>query len=197
MAQDLDLSPATGFSQSLASWLRRAETEQAGSLIPIPPTARVEAERALVAIEAALQPAPREIVDRWVAALGTLVAGGQLTVEDARTKGAAYAAMLTYPRSAYTRASLDAAARAFKWFPAYAELCQLLDAEVAEVQRQRHMLRRAIAAPVESAKPVGRWSAMTDEQKAEFDATMAKFRSRFASDASRGPEDGAGTPEAR
>jgi len=38
---------------------------------------------------------------------------------------------------------------------------------------------------------------MTDAQKAEFDAAMAKFRSRFASDASRSHEDGAGTPEAR
>jgi hypothetical protein len=38
---------------------------------------------------------------------------------------------------------------------------------------------------------------MTDEQRAEFEATMAKFRSRFASDASRSAEDGLGTPEAR
>jgi hypothetical protein len=166
-------------------------------LIPIPPSARAEAERAIVAVEASLQPAPREVVDRWVAALGTLVAGGNLTVEEARAKGAAYAAMLNYPRSAYTRASLDAAARAFRWFPSYAELCQLLDAEVAAIQRQRHLLRRALAAPVETAKPVGKWRDMTDEQKAEFEATMAKFRSRFASDASRGPEDGSGTTEAR
>ena len=197
MAQDLDLSPATGLSQSLASWLRRTETEQAGSLIPIPPSARAEAERALAAIDASLQPAPREIVDRWVAALGTLVAGGNLTVEEARVKGAAYAAMLNYPRSAYTRSSLDTAARACKWFPSYAELCQLLDAEVAEAQRQRHLLRRAVTATVESEKPVGKWSTMTDAQKAEFEATMARFRSRFASDASRGPEDGSGSAEAR
>lgn len=197
MAQDLDLSPATGLSQSLASWLRRTETEQAGFLIPIPPSARAEAERALAAIDASLQPAPREIVDRWVAALGTLVAGGNLTVEEARVKGAAYAAMLNYPRSAYTRSSLDTAARACKWFPSYAELCQLLDAEVAEAQRQRHLLRRAVTATVESEKPVGKWSTMTDAQKAEFEATMAKFRSRFASDASRGPEDGSGSAEAR
>ena len=197
MAQDLDLSPATGLSQSLASWLRRTETEQAGSLIPIPPSARAEAERALAAIDASLQPAPREIVDRWVAALGTLVAGGNLTVEEARVKGAAYAAMLEYPSSAFSRASLDAAARKFRWFPSYAEVCEHLEAEVAAAKAQRHQLRRAIALPAEGSRPVGKWSTMTDAQKAEVEATMAKFRSRFASEASRSAEDGAGSAEAR
>jgi len=194
MAQDL--ARATAFSQSLGNWLQRAETETPGSQLSIPPSVRAEAERALQAIDDALQPAPQATVERWLGALGTLVAG-QLSAEDARTRIAAYAAMLNYPRHAYTRSSLDAAARSCKWFPSYAEVCQLLDAEVAAAHRQRHLLRRAIAAPVEGDRPVGRYSAMTDAQKAEFDAAMAKFRSRFASDASRNAEDGSGTPEAR
>jgi hypothetical protein len=176
MAQDL--ARATVFSQSLGNWLQRAETETPGSQLSIPPSVRAEAERALQAVEDALQPAPQATVERWLGALGTLVAG-QLSAEDARTR------------------SLDAAARSCKWFPSYAEVCQLLDAEVAAAHRQRHLLRRAIAAPVEGDKPVGRYSAMTDAQKAEFDTAMAKFRSRFASDASRSAEDGSGTPEAR
>lgn len=129
------------------------------------------------AVEDALQPAPQATVERWLGALGTLVAG-QLSAEDARTRIAAYAAMLNYPRHAYTRSSLDAAARGCKWFPSYAEVCQLLDAEVAAAHRQRHLLRRAIAAPVESEKPVGRYSAMTPEQRAEFDAVMARWRGK-------------------
>jgi len=72
-----------------------------------------------------------------------------------------------------------------------------LEAEVAAAKAQRHQLRRAIALPAEGSRPAGKWSSMTDEQKAEFEATMARFRSRFASDASRGPEDGAGSAEAR
>ena len=105
--------------------------------------------------------------------------------------------MLEYPSSAFSRSSLDAAARKFRWFPSYAEVCEHLEAEVAAAKAQRHQLRRAIALPSEGSRPVGRWSAMTDEQKAEFEATMAKFRSRFASDASRSAEDGSGSAEAR
>lgn len=173
MAQDI--ARATAFSQSLESLLRRIETETPGSPLLIPASARAEAERALVAVEEALEPAPQATVERWLSALGALVAG-QMSAEDARTRIGAYAAMLAYPRSAYTRSSLDAAARACKWFPSYAEVCQLLDAEVAAAQRQRHLLRRALAAPVEGSRPAGKWSAMTDEQRREFERLMSKWR---------------------
>lgn len=131
-----------------------------------------------------------------MAALGTLCAG-KPDEADAAAKIRAYAAMLEFPASAFSRSSLDAAARRFKFFPAYAELVEHLEAEVAAAKAQRHQLRRAVALPGEGSRPVGKWSTMTDEQKADFEATMAKFRSRFASDASRGPEDGAGSAEAR
>ena len=196
MAQDLDLSPATGLSFSLSALLGRMQTEQPGAPLAISSTQKAEAERALAAIEAALQPAPQALALRWITALGTLTAT-KPGEADGDAKARAYAAMLEYPASAFSRASLDAAARKFRWFPSYAEVCEHLEAEVAAAKAQRHQLRRAVALPSEGSRPVGKWSAMTDEQKAEFEATMAKFRSRFASDASRGPEDGPGSAEAR
>ena len=196
MAQDLDLSRATDLSFSLSALLARMQTEQPGAPLAISSTQKVEAERALAAIEAALQPAPQALALRWISALGTLTAS-KPGEADGDAKARAYAAMLEYPASAFSRASLDAAARKFRWFPSYAEVCEHLEAEVAAAKAQRHQLRRAIALPAEGSRPVGRWSTMTDAQKAEFEATMAKFRSRFASGASRGPEDGPGSAEAR
>ena len=157
-------------------------------------TQKTEVERALVAAEAALQPAPQALAERFVTALGTLTAT-RPGEADGLAKIRAYAAMLEFPASAFTRSSLDAAARKFRWFPSYAELVEHLEAEVATAKALRHQLRRAVALPIEGDRPSGRYSAMTDAQKAEFDATMAKFRSRFASDASRNAEDGSGTPE--
>lgn len=196
MAQDLDLSPATGLSFSLSALLGRIATEQPGAPLAISSTQKAEAERALAAIEAALQPAPQALALRWISALGTLTAS-KPGEADGDAKARAYAAMLEYPASAFSRASLDAAARKFRWFPSYAEVCEHLEAEVAAAKAQRHQLRRAIALPAEGSRPAGRWSTMTDEQKAEFEATMSKFRSRFGSDASRSAEDGPESAEAR
>ena len=193
MAQDLAI--ATALSFSLSALLARMQTEQPGAPLAISSTQKAEAERALAAIEAALQPAPQALALRWISALGTLTAS-KPGEADGSAKAQAYAAMVEFPASAFTRSSLDAAARKFRWFPSYAELVEHLEAEVAAAKAQRHQLRRAVALPVEGKQPVGRWSAMNDEQKAEFEATMAKFRSRFASDASRGPADGSETPEA-
>lgn len=190
MAQDLDLSPATGLSFSLSALLGRIATEQPGAPLAISSTQKAEAERALAAIEAALQPAPQALALRWISALGTLTAS-KPGEADGDAKARACAAMLEYPSSAFSRASLDAAARKFRWFPSYAEVCEHLEAEVAAAKAQRHQLRRAIALPMEGSRPVGKWSTMTDEQKAEFEATMARFRSRFASDASREQSAGA------
>jgi hypothetical protein len=195
MAQDLAPN-ATGLSFSLSALLGRMQTEQPGAPLAISSTQKAEAERALAAIEAALQPAPQALALRWITALGTLTAS-KPGEADGSAKAQAYAAMVEFPASAFTRASLDAAARKFRWFPSYAEVCEHLEAEVAAAKAQRHQLRRAVALPGEGSRPVGKWSAMTDEQRAEFEATMAKFRSRFASDASRSAEDGLGTPEAR
>ena len=74
MAQDLDLSPATGLSFSLSALLGRMQTEQPGAPLAISSTQKAEAERALAAIEAALQPAPQALALRWISALGTLTA---------------------------------------------------------------------------------------------------------------------------
>jgi Mg-chelatase subunit ChlI len=195
MAQDLAPN-ATGLSFTLSALLGRMQTEQPGAPLSISSTQKTEAERALVAAEAALQPAPQALAERFVTALGTLTAT-RPGEADGLAKVRAYAAMLEFPASAFTRSSLDAAARKFRWFPSYAELVEHLEAEVAQAKALRHQLRRAVALPVEGSKPSGKYSAMTDAQKAEFDAAMAKFRSRFASDASRSAEDGSGTPEAR
>ena len=176
------------------------QTEQPGAPLSISSTQKTEAERALVAAEAALQPAPQALAERFVTALGTLTAT-RPGEADGLAKVRAYAAMLEFPASAFTRSSLDAAARKFRFFPSYAELVEHLEAEVAQAKALRHQLRRAVALPVEGAKPAGKYSAMTPEQRAEFDALMARWRGKREAekggDASRNAEDGAGTPEAR
>ena len=174
------------------------QTERPGAPLSISSTQKAEAERALVAAEAALQPAPQALAERFVTALGTLTAT-RPGEADGLAKVRAYAAMLEFPASAFTRSSLDAAARKFRFFPSYAELVEHLEAEVAQAKALRHQLRRAVALPVEGARPAGKYSAMTDAQKAEFDALMARWRGKREAekggDASRNAEDGAGTPE--
>lgn len=134
-----------------------------------------EARAAMAAVDAALQPAPIDLVKRWLEALGALVAAAPGEAEAAR-KIHAMATMLEFPASAFNRASLNAAARKFRFFPSYAELCEHLEAETAEAKRLRHQLRRAVALPVAEHQPRGRWSEMTDEQRAEFDRLMAGWR---------------------
>lgn len=138
-------------------------------------TAKAEAQAALMAVDEALRPAPEGLALRWLTALGTLTAT-KPDEADAAGKARAYATMLEFPASAFTKSSLGAAARKFRWFPAFAEVCEHLEAETAEAKALRHQLRRAVSLPVAEHQPRGRWSEMTDEQRAEFDRLMAGWR---------------------
>ncbi len=192
MAQEI--AAATGLSSSLNGWLRRIETEQPGSRPSIPSAVRNEAEAALSAIDEALKPAPEALVLRWLTALGTLTAT-RPDEADASGKVRAYAAMLELPASAFTRRSLDAAARRFRFFPSYAELTEHLEAETADARRTRHQLRRLAALPVADSSPAGqRWSELTAEQREQFEMLMAPFR-RPRGEAS--PEEWTAGPEIR
>lgn len=68
-----------------------------------------------------------DTVRDWLKALGVLSAA-TMSAGDARAKTAAYAPMLAseYPDWCFTPASLAACARAFKFFPAYGEICAAL-----------------------------------------------------------------------
>lgn len=134
-----------------------------------------EAKRVIAGVDEALKPAPAEAVERWLEALGALVAAAPGEAEAAR-KIRAMSVMLEYPASAFNRRSLDAAARRFKFFPAYAELCEHLEAEIAETKRLRHQLRRVLALPVQDDRPPPRYSELSDDQRAEVDRQLAKLR---------------------
>lgn len=173
MAQEL--VTATALSSSLNGWLKRIETEQPGAQLSISSTLKSEAQSALAAIDEALRPAPEPLVLRWLTALGTLTAT-KPDEADATGKARAYATMLEYPASAFTKASLAVAARKFRWFPSFAEVCEHLEAETAETKRVRHQLRRLLAQPVEDDRPPVRYSELTDDQRAEVDRQLAKLR---------------------
>lgn len=173
MSQDLVIG--TALSSLLKNWLARIETEQPGAQLTISSTVRDEAQAALAAIDDALKSAPEGLVMRWLSALGTLTAT-RPDEADAVGKARAYAAMLEFPASAFNRASLNAAARKFRFFPSYAELCEHLEAETAGTKTLRHQLRRLVALPVSERTAGTRWSQLTPEQRAEFDRLMAGFR---------------------
>lgn len=173
MAQQIAI--ATDLSSSLRRALALIETAQPGEKPEISSAMASEVNSALVAAEQALERAPRDTIERWLEALGVLVAGNPGEADAAR-KVRAYAAMLDYPPGAFTRRSLDTAARRFKFWPAYAELCEHLEAEIADFKRLRHQLRRMRALPTRRDEVVRRYRDLTDDERAQFEALMAPWR---------------------
>lgn len=185
------LAIVTVLSPSLKNALAKIENAQPGEPLSISSQMIAEARDAMAAVDAALQPAPIDLVKRWLEALGALVAAAPGEAEAAR-KIHAMATMLEFPASAFNRASLNAAARKFRFFPSYAELCEHLEAETAGTKTLRHQLRRLVALPVSERQAGTRWSELTPEQRAEFDRLMAGFRgTRTDSDGNplEGPQD--------
>lgn len=173
MAQDL--VTATGLSSSLRNALAQIANAQPGERSSISSRTMAEAREAAIGVEQALRPAPPEVAERWLEALGVLCATSPQEADAAR-KVRAMALMLEFPARCYNRASLNAAARRFKFFPAYAEICEHLEAEASELKRLRHDIRRVLASPVEGDRPAPKYSALTPDQRAQFDAIMAGFR---------------------
>lgn len=111
----------------------------------------------LAEVREALRPASKATIRKWLASLAVLVAGGRTTADDAKIKLDAYVAMMEghMPVCAFTRDSLDRAARKFKFLPSYAELVELLSA-VTDPKRGRerrlvHVLN--LPPPVERRPP--------------------------------------------
>lgn len=144
----LPTGSATGSSPSLAKTLSDAiatpttvledGTARPSTWTPptvIPPELRREAADALPGLLAWMQPADDAGVRQWLGDLGVLVAGN-LGADEARAKLVAFTSLLTddYPRAAFTKRTLAAAARRFKFFPAFAELCDFLDDTKAELR---------------------------------------------------------------
>jgi hypothetical protein len=186
MAQDLAI--ATALSSSLKGLLARIETEQPGAPMPASSRLKAEAQSALAAVDEALKPAPEALALRWLTALGTLTAT-RTDEADATGKARAYATMLEYPASAFTKSSLGVAARKFRWFPSFAELCEHLEAETAETKRLRHQLRRVMALPVQDDSPPPRYSDLPPDQRQRVDKILDDIRASLRSPAAGPPDD--------
>jgi len=109
---------------------------------------KAEAERLLPKVRAALERADRGTMEKWLIALGNLVAG-KTSVDEAKMKIGAYSTMLDYPDRCFTDKTLRDAARKFRWFPSYSEVCELLDEEVVGLRRLARNLRRTVESEVE------------------------------------------------
>lgn len=140
---------------------------------------RHEAEGRVNAIEQAMTAkAGPDLVRRWLANLGPLVAG-TLTEDDAMTKLAAYQPRLAdYPLAVFSEASLDRAGRKFSFFPRYGEVAEFLDGEIGRLREEQRRCR-AIAAghggKCDGHKPER--APATQEQKDAVIAYMDAVRS--------------------
>lgn len=104
-----------------------------------------EAARIVAAMDAKSDLARVTDMEEWLASLGPLVAGN-ISVEDARAKLAAYCGMLEYPAACFTKASLAKAAKRFKFFPTFSELTEFLDAQHADLRVKRQRLEAIVRA---------------------------------------------------
>lgn len=147
-----------------------------------------EATQAAAGVDEALKPAPAEVVERWLEALGTLVSAAPGEAEAAR-KIRAMSVMLEFPARCFNRASLDAAARRFKFFPSYAELCEHLEAEASELKRLRHDLRRLRALPIADEAPPPRYSDLPPDHRQRVDKILDDIRAALRSPAAGPPDD--------
>jgi hypothetical protein len=114
-----------------------------------PDRLRPVAEDALASLNAELTPASDGALRKWLSSLAVLVAGGRSTADDAQIKLNAYAAMLegTLPVCAFTRDTLDKAARKFKFLPSYAELTEFLSAVVSPKTARANRLAYVLKLP--------------------------------------------------
>ena len=101
----------------------------------IPPSLIVEAKAVHQVYLTRCEPAPKELLKAWLSKLGILVTNS-MTASDAKAKLAGYASLMEFPETCLTKETLEEAARQFKWFPNYAELCDFFE-EKARDDRER------------------------------------------------------------
>lgn len=121
-----------------------------------------EAKALIQSAELENEPAPEKIKAKWLASLGTLCAG-KATVSEIQSQLVAYASMIDHPETAFTKTTLDKAARNFKWFPSYAELTDFLDAETSTLRNNLARLRHVANAKPNQRK-AGEYDAPTETQ---------------------------------
>jgi hypothetical protein len=169
--------------------------------VEITPQLRDEAEAGLRSLRVAMQPPPAPTMRKWLATLGTLTAG-KVDAEDAATRIDAFVGMLDYPAQCFTKRTLDAAARRFRWFPSFAELAEFLDEQAAPLRTLADRLEQLLQVPAtalpgpakDKAAPLYR--DLTPEQQAEHDRLMRSFRETTAPERKR-PEISDETPAQR
>lgn len=122
-----------------------------------------EARQLAAAMQTAIdRPAEQAKLAEWLASLGALVVSGA-GADEARTKVAAMASMLAdrVPATLLTRATLERAARRWKWFPAYAEVAEFFDGEQRALETAISRMRRLV-------------EAAHQPTQAELDASLAE-----------------------
>lgn len=122
-------------------------------------------------------------VAEWLSQLGILTAGPKMSVADAKEKLAAYAGGLDFPQFCFTQNSLYAAARYFKWFPAFSEVCDWLDNYI-KPSRTMYARVKALAnastqlpAPVEVKSPFIK--DLPKEQQQEYWRQIDELKKRL------------------
>lgn len=96
-------------------------------------------------------PTDQALVRKWLKALGALSAGALTPIEvDAKLDAMAPLLSTEFGPEAFTRESLTRAARASKFFPSFAEVCEVLSVQVRDA---RPPLPRLAPPPVATREP--------------------------------------------
>src|SRR5258708_21857219 len=137
IADSLNLVPATLDGESGHVW------QPPGNL-----PARIidEAKRVAQALERALWPAGAAVKGRWLSQLAQLVAPGRDGAPDMLARVNAMARDLDHPPLCFTDETRVRAAKAFTFFPSFAELAGLLDGIRQPYRERLERLRRLVPA---------------------------------------------------
>ena len=104
---------------------------------------RKEAEDAYKVMAASLEPASDSLKQKWLATLGSLVAGNMPAIE-AQARLKAFSVVWDVPACLLTKEALRASASRFKWFPSFAELDGFMK-ELEKPMRTREKRLRIMA----------------------------------------------------
>ncbi len=122
----------------------------------------------------------------WLSQLGIMCAGPKMSVADAKEKIVTYAIGLRYPPICFTRASLYAAGRHFKWFPTFSELCDWLDAVARPARETLERLEAlALAKPTQKpqlAETIRLWADLTPAEREAHNERMFRLKAQLASE---------------
>lgn len=144
----------------------------------VDPQIAAEAERLLPSVMAAPGGTPKRLVMEWLARLGMAVASN-LSPDEAMGKIEAIAGDLAadYPAGVFTDETRRKAMRAFKWFPSYSELAELLDMEKSKLRRLQRKLE-ALAAAGKPKAPQKEGPTAADLVRAAIKPVPAKAERR-------------------